>query len=1328
MAVVHELGEPVNDAERQVLRTLRDELDANWRVIGNFWVEQGNRQFECDALVVSPEGWAYLIETKGWHGRITGNDAQWELPPIAAGAAPTYPSNPVELTHKKSQILKSVLVEADSQMKSIFIAPLVVLVSDTHPDLEGRWASSVVLLSEMIQKVLKDPREYKRKPPKEAGARIAKILEVSAAPVSPPSILGQWKLVEQIEVGHLSEIWSALPRFGAENSQLVRLKKYKLDTLLTANEAELQWQKVRRDLEALEQLAGAGAAVPLQAIPEQVGDQFILVTPWPAGESLASFLQHSAHDAAEARELFLVLVHAMASVHRLEIVHRNLSPKCAHVMTDGSIQLTDFDYARLSGRTGGITGYFDTELDQTYVAPEVTADPGDATMASDVWSLGRIAADIFGGVDEHGLVILARLADPVRGIVETCLSTDPSERYATAELLESALRNEDISLDPLFDGFQTNDEIDDRYVVKGEAVPGGNLSRVYRVFDAETEAEYAAKFVRSDFQASVDPGEEYRLLRELPDHPGIVKPTFIERMKTFRRGGRQFPCSSRFLLAPWIDGTRLDKLMRDEIPEANAIELALDILRAVAHLHNNGLLHRDLKPQNIIIDKHDQKCRLVDFNVSEFADRVGGTEIGTPPYRPSDYSVGWDNTCDLYAVGVVLCEMIAGRELGSTAFSYVSESSHLVPLLKEVLITAVSPGRNDRFADAEAFQSALDAALRDMERPVISSPDVQFPEASPEDLERPNWNPYQQELMKLFSQSSTSNVGTRGLDEFGRWAYVETKLDRELVTDVAGGKYGLVMITGNAGDGKTAFIQMVERRLVEQGGFLTRRNEGNGAEIKFHSMSLVTNWDGSQDEGETDNDAVLDEFFSPFRGTSPSRPEGETRLIAINEGRLLDFVQHHADEYQWLDQTVRRMFVEERGVSTEWLCLVNLNLRSLTLPGVDGSAAIVTEVLARFSDPRLWSACSDCTASEHCYARANAAVLRDPHLGPQIADRIRAVLDVARLRRRMHISMRDLRSALAYVVVGSRSCSDIVDLVDQGDYQPVLAGHLYNSLFAASDVLEPPSRAGDATRDRLLNVVGSLDVAKTCDPDEDSRLWVLGVDALGREPYGLERSDRRLLTDLRDRIPQSAYQVMDDRVRSDLRLLHASLRRKLLLERADPDWSEMLPYSRLRLFKRMLDEVHPDDLSELAAAISNSDGLFSDVFSNRIATRLVADSDGANRSYVLHPIDDFELKTVDVSSAARYVEYSPDVVRLVNLRASDCYLDIDVDLHETLRRIRDGFTPSREEMRGAWLNLKIFKERLATLNSEALLISGADHKFREVRRAGLKMIASEVSA
>jgi len=73
------------------------------------------------------------------------------------------------------------------------------------------------------------------------------------------------------------------------------------------------------------------------------------------------------------------------------------------------------------------------------------------------------------------------------------------------------------------------------------------------------------------------------------------------------------------------------------------------------------------------------------------------------------------------------------------------------------------------------------------------------------ELAKPNTNPYVTYLLTLYSQSQRSNSGPRGLDALSEQLYVDTALDRELIPAVLAGEFRLVLITGNAGDGKTAF-------------------------------------------------------------------------------------------------------------------------------------------------------------------------------------------------------------------------------------------------------------------------------------------------------------------------------------------------------------------------------------------------------------------------------------------------------------------------------------------------------------------------------------------
>jgi serine/threonine protein kinase len=1294
---------------------LREGLPASWSVVGNFTFAQGGRSFECDALAVGPDGWGFLVEVKEWRGRIRGNDAQWELPGLG-GHGHSYRPNPVELIQLKAKALASMLREQDPPLKAVFVEAVVALVSDEPPELDGRCAAATVLLRDLVARVLEDPRPYPRRPPSDAVPRVVEVLTRTARPIAPANVLGSWELTELAATGPSWEIWSARPRLGGAGARPMRLKRYRLDPLLVGDQRAMQLERARRDLNALERLAGADGAVPPVSAIDDAGDSLVVVTDWPDGESLASLITADELDQESAEEVFEALVTALASVHRIGVIHRNLSPTCAHYLPAGRVVLTDFDYARLPG-VASVTQDFGEELANAWAAPEVRRDPASTTKASDVWSAAAIGLQLFGGTDAG----VEEVPSHLRDVLSRALSEDAASRPPDAELLLAEIQGD---VGGLFDGFEPNDELEDRWVVRSEPIGEGGIARVYKVFDTVAERDYAAKFVRDEYKALIDPAEEYRLLYEVPDHPGLVKPEIPQRITRYRRNGRQRERQAVFVPTRWIDGPRLDRLLAEQLPIERCIELTLSIAEAVAHLHKHDLLHRDLKPENVIVEQPSGWPLVVDFNVSRGIGAAGRTATGTEPYRPPDLlETGWAFGSDVYAIGVVLCELLAGRLLRPDCRTWLRDAAVPVPL-REFLGRATAETANDRFDDVQSFVDALEAAAAELRAAIETVDEVDFPRASAEEVGRPNWNPYQHRLVTLFSQSSVTNAGTRGLDAFGRWAYVPTVIDERLFPEAISGQHALVVITGNAGDGKTAFIQVLEQRLSEQGAVAERHAGGNGATLEWQGRRFVTNWDGSQDEEEADNDRVLAEFFAPFAGADPQAGEGETRIIAINEGRLLDFLAHRRDDFPWLSRVLLDFFTEQVNPPVSWLTVVNLNLRALTTTG-DARGSIVGRLLERFADERLWEPCAGCSAFDHCYARSNAEVLRHPVLGKSMAERVRHTLEVARLRRRLHITMRDLRSALAFAVAGNRTCDEIVALVEGNDGKALLAGHTYNALFAGSAHLAAHDAVPGARQDRLLALVGTLDVARTADPADDGRLWTLGVDAIRPDPAGVERSDRLLLGELRERLPNGSADLADRQARADLRLLQASLRRKLYLEREDPGWLGMLPYDRLDRFMRQLADCDDEERRRLVRAIANSEGLFNPAFQDVLAVRLAPETDGPARSFVTHDADDFVLESIDRSGTATYVEYAPDALRLRHVDRVELELEVDLDLYETLSRILDGFTPSREELRGAWLNLRIFKDQLAAFGADTLLLTLDDRRFFRVEADDAGAVAIE---
>ena len=127
----------------------------------------------------------------------------------------------------------------------------------------------------------------------------------------------------------------------------MRLKRYRLDSLATGQEAGVNETRPAEAWRHSNVWARREGALPLLGAPLEIDDSFVVVTAWPRGESLGYLIETGELDTDAAEELFRELVRAVASIHATGIVHRNITPDCAHLQPDGSIVLTDFDYARL---------------------------------------------------------------------------------------------------------------------------------------------------------------------------------------------------------------------------------------------------------------------------------------------------------------------------------------------------------------------------------------------------------------------------------------------------------------------------------------------------------------------------------------------------------------------------------------------------------------------------------------------------------------------------------------------------------------------------------------------------------------------------------------------------------------------------------------------------------------------------------------------------------------------------------------------------------------------------------------------------------------------
>ena len=154
--------------------------------------------------------------------------------------------------------------------------------------------------------------------------------------------------------------------------------------------------------------------------------------------------------------------------------------------------------------------------------------------------------------------------------------------------------------------------------------------------------------------------ELFKLLKEprlqaALNHPNIV------RMIAAEKSGKVF-----FMVMEYIKGRSLEKIL-DEQKILNwpmATEYILQIASAVSHAHNNKIVHRDLRPSNIMISDQDGKVKITDFGTSVWLNNIpyASTRIGSPPYMaPEQFQGKATFRSDIYSIGCVFYEMLVGR-------------------------------------------------------------------------------------------------------------------------------------------------------------------------------------------------------------------------------------------------------------------------------------------------------------------------------------------------------------------------------------------------------------------------------------------------------------------------------------------------------------------------------------------------------------------------------------------------------------------------------------------------------------------------------------------
>ena len=201
--------------------------------------------------------------------------------------------------------------------------------------------------------------------------------------------------------------------------------------------------------------------------------------------------------------------------------------------------------------------------------------------------------------------------------------------------------------------------INERYRLE-EKIGSGGMSSVYRAFDPMLERWVAIKLMHRDI--SNDPDQLERFRREARAVAQLNHPHVVTVIDAGEDDG------APYIVFEYVEGETLKERIRrlGRLPVSEAVAYAIEIGRALESAHANRLVHRDVKPQNVLIDR-DGRAKVTDFGIARSLEAQGltatGRVLGTTDYVSPEQALGREVTgqSDIYSLGIVLYEMLTGE-------------------------------------------------------------------------------------------------------------------------------------------------------------------------------------------------------------------------------------------------------------------------------------------------------------------------------------------------------------------------------------------------------------------------------------------------------------------------------------------------------------------------------------------------------------------------------------------------------------------------------------------------------------------------------------------
>ena len=267
------------------------------------------------------------------------------------------------------------------------------------------------------------------------------------------------------------------------------------------------------------------------------------------------------------------------------------------------------------------------------------------------------------------------------------------------------------------DGLRTGDIVEGYEILK--PLGAGGMGRVYQVRNTLSNRIDAMKILLPDLEN--DPDLTARFLSEIQVLGGLSHPN-IAALYTALRVNDRF-----VMILEMVEGESLSaRIQAGALPVEKAVDYISQVLEAISYAHQKGVIHRDIKPGNIILTA-DGIVKLLDFGIAKSkatpALTAAGSALGSAYYMSPEQVRGGslDGRSDLYSVGITLYEMVTGQRpiRGDTDYSIMDGHLHQLPAsaasvnpavppaLSKIIAKALAKDPADRFQTAEAFLAAV---------------------------------------------------------------------------------------------------------------------------------------------------------------------------------------------------------------------------------------------------------------------------------------------------------------------------------------------------------------------------------------------------------------------------------------------------------------------------------------------------------------------------------------------------------------------------------------------------------------------------------------------